>query len=104
MTRRDYLGDFDAMMPQYGVWTSPQALVEDPRFYENYGLLVVIDTQLEVRGETIGKQRFVFFKRLDEPRTIEDWDYQMAVDEFISTEGNLQEYSCEYILPPCGYL
>ncbi len=97
--RPDYLGDFDVMMPQYGDWTSPQPLIEDPRFYQNYELLIVIDTNQLVRGESVGMQRYVLFRRLNEPKDISEWDYRKAVEEFIEIEGNLIEYETEYIYP-----
>ncbi len=102
--RPDYLGDFDVMMPQYGDWTSPRPLVEDLRFYENYELFVVIDTDQLVRGESIGKQRYVLFRKRSEPLEIEEWDYRSAVEEFTAVEGNLLKYSTEYIYPPKGFL
>jgi hypothetical protein len=102
--RPNYLGDFDVMMPQYGDWTSPIPLVEDPRFYKNYELFLVIDTEQLVRGDAFGKQRYVLFKRREAPVKLPDWDYRKAVEEFCAIEGNLIEYSTEYIYPPEGFL
>ncbi|MCP4229350.1 MAG: hypothetical protein GY771_04285 [bacterium] len=102
--RPDYLGDFDVMMPQYGDWLSPQPLIDDPRFYENYEILVIIDTEQMIRGEAFAKQRYVLFRRRDIPVELNDWDYRSAVEEFAAVEGNLIEYTCEYIYPPENYL
>lgn len=98
----DYLGDYDVMMRQYGDRLAPTRLVEDPDFIANYELYAVIDTDRAVRGESIGIQRFVLFKRREQPVALEGWEYEEALERFISKGENVLNYSCDYILPP-GY-